>query len=93
MLYLFNTGTPGEQAVRAVEADFQYLRAWCNGEWHWVAYHVEIAGTDYHDSLCGIDSPSMEDFTKQAFDEAVHWLDRELTESAWAVDHGVESVS
>lgn len=35
------TGTRGECAARAVERDFEYLRAWCNDEWHY--YVVKVA--------------------------------------------------
>lgn len=42
----YGEGTKGERAVRAAEADFKWLKAWCEGEWHWVgvAVTVERAG-------------------------------------------------
>jgi hypothetical protein len=36
----YGTGTKGEQAARAVESDFRYLRAWCSDEWRWVGVVV-----------------------------------------------------
>jgi hypothetical protein len=36
-------GTPGEIAARAAEADFQRLRAYCAGEWHYVGVVVAVA--------------------------------------------------
>lgn len=38
----YNTGreTPRQQAVKAAKADFQYLKAWCNDEWHYVGVVV-----------------------------------------------------
>lgn len=29
----YGTGTPGQRAARAVEADFNYLYAWCHNDW------------------------------------------------------------
>ena len=55
----YSTGTKGEQAVRAVNADFELLRAWCNDEWYWCGVIVTVCkngvtiGTD---SLWGIES-------------------------------------
>lgn len=55
----YGTGTKGERAARAVERDFDYLRRWCNDDWHYLGVMVtvyrngaEIAG----DSLWGIES-------------------------------------
>ena len=31
----YGEGTKGEQAVRAVQRDFESLKAWCNDEWWW----------------------------------------------------------
>lgn len=40
----FTAAFPGEQpirkAMRAAEADFEYLRGWCNDEWCWVGVVV-----------------------------------------------------
>lgn len=33
-------GTKAEQAARAVRSDFEWLRAWCNDEWHYVGIVV-----------------------------------------------------
>jgi hypothetical protein len=77
----YKTGTKGEQAARAVERDFQYLRDWCNDKWHWAGYTIKIEGQAYDESLWGIDSPSMDEFETEAIDGAKEWLDRELIES------------
>jgi hypothetical protein len=82
----FNTGTKGEQAARAVEADFQHLKAWCNDEWHYAGYTVEIDGYDYDESLWGIESDSMDEYTKTAISDAIEWLNKELAESAACSD-------
>ena len=77
----YNTGTKGQRAERAVRADFELLRRWCNNEWHWCGYVCEIDGTDYSESLWGINSDSQCEFEKEAIAQAKSWLDRELTES------------
>ncbi len=38
--------TPGEVTARAVELDFDRLRAWCNDEWEWLCVGVEWLGRD-----------------------------------------------
>ena len=57
----YKTGTKGEQAARAVEADFQYLRAWCNDEWEYLYVSVVMLDSDgeetkYRQSLGGVES-------------------------------------
>lgn len=52
------TGTKGERAARAVERDYEYLRAWCEDRWYWVGVIVKVYRDDElvgHDSLWGID--------------------------------------
>jgi hypothetical protein len=50
-------GSKGERAVRAVEADFENLRRWCNNDWHWISVGVEVSyrgavlETNYYDSI------------------------------------------
>lgn len=68
----YGKGTKGEQAARAVERDYEYLRAWCNDEWHWIGYIVTVydeGGNEVSkDSLWGIDD---EDYAvREAKDEA-----------------------
>jgi hypothetical protein len=64
----YQTGTPGEQAVRAVEADFDWLRRWCQDDWHWVGHVVTIAGVPaFNDSCCGFDSDSIPELTAECF--------------------------
>ncbi len=51
----YKQGTKGEQAARAVEADFRNLRAWCNDEWTWVVIHVTVShdGCEVGDEYVG----------------------------------------
>lgn len=34
--------TPGERAHKAALADFEYLRRWCNDEWHYIGVVVTV---------------------------------------------------
>lgn len=77
----YKTGSKGEQAVRAVEANFKYLKRWCDGDWHWCGYIVTIDGMDYDESLWGIESDSQAEMEKEAIQTAKDWLDNEPTES------------
>lgn len=57
----YRTGTRGEQALRAVAADFKYLRAWCQGDWYYVGVSVTVFRDDVKlgsAHLWGIDANS-----------------------------------
>jgi hypothetical protein len=78
----YGVGTAGERAVRAVEADFTRLQAWCEDRWHYVGYTCEIEGFDaYHDSCWGIESDFTDEPTAEAFSAAVAFLDLEIAEA------------
>lgn len=38
--------TKGEIAHTSVVADYEYLRGWCNNEWHWHGYTLDIESPD-----------------------------------------------
>lgn len=74
-------------AAAAARNDFDFLRRWCNDDWWWCGYVVSFFGPDGepafegempHDSLWGIDSDSIDQFTEEAFASAEEWLTREL---------------
>lgn len=48
----YGTGTKGEKALRAVKADFEYLRRFCNDQWHYVGVLVQIVD-DFGDPIDG----------------------------------------
>ena len=50
----YNTGTKGEQARRAAQADFENLRAWCDGNWWYACLHVVLLN-DEGEELDGYD--------------------------------------
>lgn len=69
--------TKGERAACAVEADFQYLRNWCEQNWWYVgviiSLHQEIDGeiieiADHLASVWGIESDSIEYLNETADD-------------------------
>lgn len=67
----FGTGTAGERAARAVEADYQRLRAWCYGDWRYVGVVLSVSKggivlDNYAASLWGIESDSGEYLTEVA---------------------------
>ena len=54
-------GTPRQQAALAARADFERLRAWCQGEWSYVVLTVELLDddgdkTDITDCIGGVES-------------------------------------
>lgn len=56
----YSVGTAGERAVRAVIADFERLRRWCNDQWVYVCLHVTLLDefgdeTEYDDALGGVE--------------------------------------
>lgn len=69
----YGTGTRGERAARAVEADFQHLRAWCKDEWCWCVVDLAVSKNGIvldhcAASLGGIESTAGEYFTEVAND-------------------------
>jgi hypothetical protein len=42
----YETGTKGQRAVRAVEADFKFLKGWCDDAWRFVVIHVKCEGEE-----------------------------------------------
>jgi len=75
-------GTARQKAHRAVQADYDRLRRWCNGDWCWVGVVVtEICTCDKgheHDgesaSLWGIESDAGGDYLEQVANELIDEL-------------------
>lgn len=44
--HAFKRESAGQQAARAVEKDYDYLRAWCHDEWEWTNVHVILLDDD-----------------------------------------------
>ncbi|MDE2103157.1 MAG: hypothetical protein KGL39_38280 [Patescibacteria group bacterium] len=51
----YGRGSKGERAARAVQRDFDYLRGWCRGEWHWTVVGVRVSrhGEEIETDYCG----------------------------------------
>lgn len=74
------TGTKGERAARAVERDYEWMRAWCNDQWRYISVAVELfdrADTRAaDDSLWDIESEG--DYWRETAAEMIeHMLDIE----------------
>lgn len=39
----FGTGTAEERAARAVDADFNYIKAWCDNDWSYVGIGITVS--------------------------------------------------
>ena len=57
--------TNGMTAQYVVERDYQYLRSWVRGEWHWCGIIVEDDETGVEQSLWGIESENVDDFHEE----------------------------
>lgn len=84
----YKTGTKGEQAARAVESDFEFLKGWANDDWFYAVVTVKLLDEDgkeiASDSLGGVET--LNDYWKEsaadmlnalletAMDEAEHKL-------------------
>ena len=65
-------GTRGERALRAVIADYEYLRKWCDGQWFYAVLHItlleedkdgDLVKTAYESYVGGVDY----DYTRNGF--------------------------
>lgn len=80
-------------AAMAVEADFEYLRGWCNGEWHWCGLivtlleededgeDVEVAGMT--ESLWGMESNCeqyLQSTAKELAEQIIYRLEKQTSE-------------
>jgi hypothetical protein len=85
--------------VAAVERDFEMLRGWCNGEWHWVGVVVTIYDAEddevWGDSVWGVEDNT--DYWKTValeFIEAGIWgIEKETSERAYWEARDVETVT
>ena len=80
--------TKKEIVSKAVDNDFEYLRAWCNDEWHYCGVIVTHEETQDSESLWGIednDYDCLAEVAHELADEIAYRLDetmaREITES------------
>jgi hypothetical protein len=73
--------TPRQRAAKAAKADFEYLKAWCNDDWHYCGVIVRAADDckccGQSESLWGIES-NCDEYIKEVAQE----LAQELAHSA-----------
>jgi hypothetical protein len=62
-----------EDAVKAVEFEFGYLKDWCDDKWQYVGAMVTNLANQKSSSLWGIDSTD-DTYLKEVFNELVHDL-------------------
>lgn len=93
------TGTKGEQAARAVAADFERLRQFCEGHWSYVVLTVELLDEDGEaitsETLGGIESddPDMMDHARQLAEEVLIMLPDALTAKASALRAKLDKIT
>lgn len=66
----YGEGTKRQQAVRAVERDYEYLRGWCNDEWHYCGVVVKRLDRPGDDALWGIEDNADEYLVEVAYELA-----------------------
>lgn len=77
----YTTGTKGERAVRAVMADFNYLKAWFDNKWFYTCLHVVMLDSDgnemagYDDYMGGVEY-GMDDYWQTVAQEMASEIER-----------------
>lgn len=94
----YKTGTKGERALRAVEADFNFLADWCADRWQYICIAVQLRASGHiigRDSLCGVESCG--DYWRETAAEMGNELmsaqRKELTECAYWAERDVLTLS
>jgi hypothetical protein len=89
----YKTGTKAQQAERAVNANFEYLRRWCSTQdWYYVGRIVSVDGNEI-DACWGHESDSMAELTKEGIAMAREYIDRETTASLDAACRDIATVA
>ena len=93
----YGTGTDGERAERAVQRDFENLKAWCDDEWTWCSLILCVSKggieiEDYAACLCGVElnHPNSEDGNAHLTQMANELLDTALESAKGARKKMVE---
>ena len=77
--------TKRQQAAAAVEADFQYLRRWCQDDWFYIGIVVRTEDAAVSHSLWGIESDTTE-YHKEIIEELAGQCLRQIAGSVYPVD-------
>lgn len=80
--------TKGAQAAAAVRADFEYLRRWCEGQWHYCGIRVTLLDDDGEETqvsheLWGIES-DCDDYHQMVIAELADECRREVLSNTYA---------
>lgn len=78
------TDTRGQKAVKAAQADFEYLKAWCNNEWWYCCLHVVMLDKN-GEKLQGYD-----DYLRGVADGYATKYHGYALECAWDIATGIE---
>lgn len=74
--YEGSTGTKHEIAAKAAMHDYEYLRQWCNDEWHYVGVIVKLLDDDgdetgIYESLFGVEDTSWREIAEELAREII----------------------
>ncbi len=77
----YKTGTAGEIAARAADADYKRMKAWANDEWHYVGVVVTLMNTEDEptheiESLWGTEDDDAQYLTDTAYELAEELANR-----------------
>lgn len=80
----YRTGTPHERAMRAMKANYEYLRRWCNDDWFYVGLIVTLLDENdeelAEESCWGFESDAMSHMADEARSWAAHMIREERRE-------------
>jgi hypothetical protein len=69
----YNWPSKGAQAAAAAKADYEYLRGWCNDQWHYCGICVTLQGVEHEisASLWGIEAglDSSDEYHEEVIDD------------------------
>ncbi len=87
--------TAGEVAAAAVEADFQYLRSWCDDVWSYVLVVVTLLDTDggetwLREVIGGVES-NADDYIAELAQELARYLAEQVGDATY-IEHGAKRV-
>lgn len=88
--------SPGEIAALAVDADFDRLRAWCDGRWHWCAVVVTLLDTDGEPTwerayLGGVESDSDDDYIMECAEDMAEEIISRIGKEADIITRGARA--
>ena len=89
----YGVGTKGEQALRAVTADYEWLRRWCAGDWYYVTLRVTLMKEDEDGGLVKTDLDDYLGAVEYDYRQSGFWMEcaKEMADDLIIqFEHGVE---